>query len=178
MLMIWPDLFRIIPGATALLSRNTALRLVSSTASQFDSDASCAGPKYPTPALLTRISMGPMDRSVSCTKDTISPARLRSAEIAETLCPLLSTSLAPLCIFPRSRAHIPRLAPILAKLRAIARPIPRLAPVISATLPSRGLAVFMTHLHHAILANGYTSYHVAQNVTEGAASPEIGTCRI
>src|ERR1700732_1750689 len=94
MLMIWPDLFRIIPGATALLSRNTALRLVSSTASQFDSDASCAGPKYPTPALLTRISMGPMDRSVSCTKDTISPARLRSAEIAETLCPLLSNSLA------------------------------------------------------------------------------------
>ena len=65
MLMMCPALSSwIIPEATALLVRKTDFRFVFITASQVLSSASWVGPKYPMPALLTRISIGPSACSV------------------------------------------------------------------------------------------------------------------
>ena len=54
--------WRIIEGATALETRKTLFRLVLRTRSQSASDFSCAGPKTPMPALLTRMEIGPERR--------------------------------------------------------------------------------------------------------------------
>src|SRR3984893_4626020 len=147
MLMMCPVRRSIIPFATALLSRNTDFKLVSNTESQFASFASWKGPKYPMPALFTKISIAPNACFVFCTSDSISPGRVTSAAVKKIAAPVLLNSSATLSSLSTCRAHKLSFAPILPSLRATANPIPRLAPVIKATFPSKIFPFVTGKLH-------------------------------
>src|ERR1700732_1800260 len=147
MLMMCPVCRSIISFATALLSRNTDFKLVSNTESQFASFASWKGPKYPMPALFTKISIAPQACFVFCASDSISPGRVTSAAVKETATPALFNSDATLSSLSTCRAHKLSFAPIFPSLRATANPIPRLAPVTMATFPSKNFPVVIGTLH-------------------------------
>src|SRR5271156_3953780 len=145
-LIMWPVRRSIIAGATALLSRNTAFRLVSNTASQSDSAAPWKGPKYPMPALLTSTSIAPRDCSVFCTSFPISFKRVTSAAVTTTLPPPPCSSAAALSSLSACREHKLSFAPRRPRLRATASPIPRLPPVTNATLPFSGFSATISSL--------------------------------
>src|ERR1700676_2917471 len=139
MLIISPLLRLIIEGATALETRNTLFKLVSRTRSQSSSDFSCAGPKTPMPALFTRMVIGPRADSVLATRLATSAGRVTSATCKNTRPPRpASWALASFRAL-ESRPQIATAAPSDAKRTAMARPIPRLPPVTSATESLRGL---------------------------------------
>src|SRR5215472_16239711 len=78
-LIILPRLRSIIPGATARAQRNMEVRLVTSTSSHSSSVTSTDALSSVTPALLTRMSMGPSARSASVTAARIPSALVTSA---------------------------------------------------------------------------------------------------
>src|SRR5260370_310 len=138
MLMISREPRRIMEGATARETRKTLLRLVSRTRSQSASDFSWAGPKRPIPALLTRMVMGPSAASVLATRSAISAGFVMLAICSCTGPPSFASARAESSRAVRSRPQIETDAPSNANCCAIARPIPRLPPVTSATLPASG----------------------------------------
>src|SRR5215468_3436831 len=125
-LIILPRLRSIIPGATARAQRNMEVRLVTSTSSHSSSVTSTDALSRVTPALLTRMSMGPSARSASVTAARIPSALVTSSGMARARPPAASISAAANAIW-----SLPRAA------QAMARPSPRLAPVTSAVRPSR-----------------------------------------
>ncbi len=136
--MMSPEPRRIMEGATARETRKTLLRLVSKTRSQSASVFSWTGPKRPIPALLTRMVMGLSVDSVVATRSETS-ARLVTSAIWEcTDTGVVASALTDSSSAAQSRPQIATEAPSDASCRAIARPIPRLAPVTSATLPAGG----------------------------------------
>src|SRR3984957_1428436 len=137
-LMMWPVLRSIMPGATALLIRNTDFKLVSNTVSQLSSLASCAGPNQPTPALFTRMSMGPRFLITTCTKEEIGAAWVMSNGTSNTAGARPRSSAVADESLWESREQTPNLAPIFPRPRAMASPMPRLAPVTTAIFPSSG----------------------------------------
>src|SRR5215831_1678020 len=159
MLTIWPVLRRIIEGATARVSRNTALRLVSNTEVQSDSEASWMGVNTPTPALFTRISMGPSASSARAMREEASSECVRSAAREQILTSGCCSSLATASNRLAVRAERPKLAPRLARRRAMASPMPRLAPVTSATFPARGFWLCTAYLQEATFWADSPSYN-------------------
>src|SRR5262245_50964983 len=135
--MILPRLRSIMPGATARAQRNMEVRLVASTPSHSSSVTSSDGLSRVTPALLTRMSMGPRVPSASLTACRISSALVTSRGIARARPPAPSISAAADTISSLARAAQAILAPASAKASAMARPRPRLAPVTNAVRPSR-----------------------------------------
>src|SRR5580704_666638 len=99
------------------------------------------------PALFTKISIAPKVCFVFCTSDSISLGRVTSAAVKNSAAPALLNSAATLSSLSACRAHKLSLAPILPSLRATANPIPRLAPVIKATFPSRIFPLAIGKLH-------------------------------
>src|SRR5713226_9284396 len=83
--MMSPPPCRIIDGITARETRKTLFRFVLRTRSQSSSLFSCAGPKSPMPALLTRIPTGPSFASVAESSFPTSSARVTSAVCQMTL---------------------------------------------------------------------------------------------
>src|SRR3984893_6273930 len=138
MLMISPRLRLIIPGATALETKNTLFKLVFTTRSQSSSDFSCAGPKTPMPALFTRMVTGPRADSVFATRASTSAGRVTSATYEKTRPPKAATSALAAFNELESRPQIDTAAPSEARRTAMARPIPRLPPVTRARASLRG----------------------------------------
>src|SRR6266404_7403354 len=83
-LMMSPSPCRISEGTTARETRNTLFRFVFIIRSHASSLFSCAGPKSPMPALLTRIPIGPSFVSVAETSFSTSSARVTSAVCQKT----------------------------------------------------------------------------------------------
>src|SRR6266436_2959104 len=142
-LMMSPPPCRIIDWTTARETRNTLFRFVFRTRSHSSSLFSCAGPKSPMPALLTRIPIGPSFVSVAETNFPTSSARVTSAVCQKTLLVSPCSASAVARSFSLSRPQMATSAPSSASFIAIARPIPRLPPVTSATLPISSPLVFL-----------------------------------
>src|SRR5713101_7130451 len=142
-LIMSPPPCRIIDGTTARETRKTLFRFVLSTRSHSSSLFSCAGPKSPMPALLTRIPTGPSFASVAETSFPTSSARVTSAVCQKTLlvCPRNASAVAPSLSLSRPQMATP--APSSASFMAIARPMPRPPPVTSAILFARGPSLLL-----------------------------------
>src|SRR6267154_6314278 len=136
-LMITPLLRCRIERSTARQQRNTARRSVPSTKSQSASVVSRNGFSRITPALLTRMSIGPSASSVLLTRRSTPTAWLTSASTSIALEPAAAISPTSCRASPaRPRWLTATRAPARANAIAIARPIPLAAPVTSAVLPS------------------------------------------
>src|SRR5687768_17258197 len=158
MLMILPRPAAIIFLPTACDRKKALLRLTSITSSQSCSLKSTASARRIRPALLTRMSMAPSPATVSSTMRAIGSRVDRSARSARKRRPSARTCSAVAVASPVLTAAMS--APASASASAIAWPRPRLAPVTSATLPSRlnGLSVMASlqladveHVHVGVI---------------------------
>src|SRR3954449_247477 len=123
-------------GRKARGRKNGALRLRSSTLSQPDSGKSCSGAPQVAPALLTS----------TCTWSSSFPtsvaSRRHSSSVARSACtkctvPSAASSFRAASPSSALRALMYTRAPARSSPRAIIRPIPRVPPVTTATLPVR-----------------------------------------
>ena len=125
----------------------TAAAVHDRTASWLTSNVFCArtmsmsiiGPKYGlVPALLTRMSSRPKRATVAATQDCASSGLPTWAAVQANRPSAAPPATRPATASARSsalREVIMTLAPASAKRAAMARPIPRLPPVISAVFP-------------------------------------------
>src|SRR6266478_4575736 len=90
------------------------------------------------PALFTRMVIDPRAASVSVTRPATSAERVTSATAEKTRTPVLPSASAEFASAARSRPQMATEAPSEARRCAMARPMPRLAPVTRATPPERG----------------------------------------
>src|SRR6266481_6111209 len=90
------------------------------------------------PALFTRMVIDPRTASVSVTRPATSAERVTSATAEKTRTPVLPSASAEFASATRSRPQMATEAPSEARRCAMARPMPRLAPVTRATPPERG----------------------------------------
>src|SRR5674476_391083 len=132
---------------TARLMRNTAFRLVSSTASHSSSFMRKARLSRVMPALFTRICSPPCSLMIVSIKACAAAASLtfRSLPLqpgkAERVCPILAA--------PSSVVAVPiTLSPRFASASAIAAPMPRDAPVTRATCPSNTTSLMRSPRKH------------------------------
>src|SRR6267378_3366629 len=91
------------------------------------------------PALLTRMVMGPSVVSVLPTRSVTSAGFVTSAIWAWTGTSAFASARADSSRAASSRPQIDKEAPSMASCSDMARPIPRLPPVTSATAPTKGL---------------------------------------
>jgi hypothetical protein len=112
----------------------TACRLISSWRTML-SGRSCANPVTGMiPALLTSTSIGPSRRSTS-SRNSVKPGRSVTSSGSPTASP--PSDSATRTAAGSSRSPTATRAPSAASARAMASPIPRPPPVITATLPER-----------------------------------------
>ena len=136
-LMIRPQRRCFMPGKTRRTARIAANSFNSRSSTHSASVISSKGMRREVPALLTRISTGPNAFSAVAMRRSMSSALPTSATQAQTLpSPADSTSSRVCSNTSSRRAVIQTWAPAAAKLSAMARPRPRLLPVIRATRPS------------------------------------------
>ena len=131
--MMRPERAFIMPRSTALDRRNTDLRLVSMTSSHSPSFMRTARLSRLIPALFTRMATPPKVRSTSAINDSILAASLTSSWVP---LPWICAAARYVVIdaAPASVVAVPTtVAPCAPSSSAIARPIPRVAPVTSAT---------------------------------------------
>src|SRR5512139_3663863 len=146
MLMMRPQRAFIMPRITARERRNTDFRLVSMTSSQSASFMRSARLSRVMPALLTRIAIAPTSFSISASAASV-------CAISRTFITLPTSPASAIACAPASPVAVPTtLAPCFASSSAIARPIPREAPVTSATLPASISAPF--HCGERLLERG------------------------
>src|SRR3954468_4357131 len=139
-----------IPGATRRASTNGAVRFTARCWSQSSSLTSSTVPRIqPTPAFGTSTSTGPRSASTSSTSCSAAARSTRSAPAVSTRAPPAASSRASSSARVASRAYARATdAPAAASPRAIAAPIPPLAPVTSATRPARGsLSIHLQSVH-------------------------------
>src|SRR6266508_3831198 len=134
-LMILPPARAIMTGATARARRNMEVRFVASTRSHSSSVTSTVFFSSVMPALLTRMSTGPSVVPTSRTAASISAARVTSSRKPPARLPGRRISSAVFSAWSIERAQQATSAPAAPSASAMARPIPRLAPVTSATRP-------------------------------------------
>ena len=96
------------------------------------------------PALLTMISRAPKDSRVRLINVSGNAGSTRSPAMCFTRCPAERSMLSVSLRAASSRSLTITAAPALANFVAIARPMPRPAPVTNAVLPSRVNAIFDT----------------------------------
>src|SRR5262245_36841074 len=142
MLMMCPPPWRIMAGRTARQQRNAARAFTPMTRSNLFGGVSRMPAQCRAPALLIRMSICPNRSMALATMPSIWPASRTSTCTGRALAPTASTSAATLKIEPGSFsvdsvlfAAMTTSQPSLASPRAMARPIPRLAPVTMATRP-------------------------------------------
>ncbi len=135
MLMIRPQPRSRMPPvlSTSRVTRKTLLRLVSMTSSHSSSAMSAVTPPPLRPALLTRTSTVPKWSTAARTK-----VRTASGERTSTAAPSASMPSSWSCLtvaatLSASRAPMNTRCPAEPNCRAAARPMPLVAPVISAT---------------------------------------------
>src|SRR6516164_6642204 len=121
--------------AAARVAWKAAFRLTVNTSSQSASFIRTSRPSRVMPALFTRTSSRPKCSWVWATARWTSSPRTRSATMPWALTPRPSSSATTSAIRAASRPTIANDRPSSANPRAMARPIPRVAPVTSATRP-------------------------------------------
>src|SRR5712692_8334157 len=131
--MIEPAPRAAIPGSTAAHSSRAARTLTASSASTWAVVSSDSGALIAAAALLTRTSIRPVcSRMGATTSDTSGPRRSAAATTGSLLSPAAVRSRPALSLASRTTR-----APARSSARAVAAPMPRLAPVTNATRPGR-----------------------------------------
>src|SRR5215472_12282833 len=138
----------IIPGSTARAHSTGPRTFTSITCHHSPGSLSTKGPILPScPALLTSTSTGPSAASIlSIARRTPDVSVTSTANACASPDFLISAAVSSISDWVRARAAT--LAPACARASATARPIPRPAPVTTATRPSR--SVFILHRLPAI----------------------------
>ena len=127
-----------MPGSTARAHRKAPFRFTASVRSNSSSVSSSRSRGIATPALLTSTSTGPSSPSAERTISTTARVSDTSAAMARARRPFARTASAVSSAFrTRSRQFTTTSAPVPASASAIARPMPRDAPVTSAVRPVR-----------------------------------------
>lgn len=139
--MIRPPPRAIMDGATARAQRNMEVRFVARMPSHSPSVISTARRCSTMPALFTRTSMGPSASSTARTVAAISSLPVTSRRQARAALPAWRMRAAVASAWSTVRAAQATAAPASPSATAIARPIPRLAPVTSVTRPASGRSV-------------------------------------
>src|SRR5215203_6234435 len=174
MLTIVPPPDSRIDGKAALDSKNGALRFTESVRSQPSTSNSSTVPGVSVPAALTSTSMRPKASTARSTAPAASSSLARSMGKVNARRPVCETSSLVLSSSSSLLATSATSAPARARAIVVARPSPLLAPVTSATLPSRGRSPFTASLmlcHPPSDAMG-TMGKKACHVCEPAASSE------
>ena len=126
-------------GSSAFVNKNVPLRFTSNTKSQSASLIRTSSPSRVIPALLTRISTLPKSARIwRLTLFTCSPSAVLTA-YGSALTPSWATSVATFWAFANDKEQTATFAPSAANNWAMAAPIPRPAPVTTATFLSRSL---------------------------------------
>ena len=128
MLTIRPRRRSIMPSSTARVTRIGPFKLIARTLSQVSSALFTNGSALSQPALLTRMSVGPRRRSASAIAAATAPASVTSMRR-----PMPPTASPASRAVRSSTSSAATFAPSAARRSAIARPMPRPAPVTSAT---------------------------------------------
>ncbi len=136
-------MFRIVPrcwwtitGSTARQHAITARRFTASIASQSSGFVPTTGPNDAVPAAVTSTSRRPKSATVCSTSATTAASCVTSVGTASARPPAALIAAATSAICWRVRAASTTAAPSRANASAIARPMPRPAPVTIATWPS------------------------------------------
>ena len=137
MLMMLPRPRFFMPGIAACATTNGALRLVSTIASKSAIGKSATGCRRWMPALLTTTSSEPCFASIAAMPAFTASTSVTSNTAASTLPPSPAIGLAAASSATWSRPFITTVAPARASPAAMPRPMPRAAPVTSATRPVR-----------------------------------------
>ena len=133
-LMIRPQPLACIAGSARRVVWNAAVRLIAMIASHFSGGKFSTGATCWMPALLTRMSGGPSSSAQRVIIASIAAgSRQVGAVVDRARAPRTSRSISAASPKPL----IISLAPSAASARAIARPMPEVDPVTSATLPSK-----------------------------------------
>src|SRR5690348_11886830 len=136
-----PALTSSIVGSAACVMSRAPSTLVWSIPTRSASAMSWKRPRQPTPALFTRTSMRSKDERAAATNPRASAGRLMSARRTTTSGdPAARQRCATTCSRSNRRAQMASRAPLRAKARAVASPIPLEAPVIRTAAP-RSLAM-------------------------------------
>src|SRR5215203_4041012 len=133
-------------GKTALDSKNGALRFTESVRSQPSTSSSSTVPGVSVPAALTSTSMRPKASTARSTAPAASSSLARSMGKVNARRPVCETSSLVLSSSSSLLATSATSAPARARAIVVALPSPLLAPVTSATLPSRGRSPFTASL--------------------------------
>ena len=134
MLTTWPRLRAIMRGSAIFMPWMTPWRLMSTMRTAVASSSSMKRPTGMMPALLTSTSSGPKRSSAASTKASKESRRVTSSANPAALGPI---SAAACSASSASRSPIATFMPSRAKACAVALPMPRAAPVIAATWPTR-----------------------------------------
>src|SRR5262245_16795296 len=132
-LMMRPDFCGFMIFSASRQQRKAPVRFVSITFCQRLSGISSVGMPSVMPALLTRMSSRACRSTAALNRATTSASTVMSVGTASTAPPSCAISPATASRAVRSRAAITTLAPSMAKARAMALPMPLLAPVTMAT---------------------------------------------
>ncbi|CAM5697174.1 hypothetical protein SVIOM74S_03300 [Streptomyces violarus] len=126
-----------MPGPKRWPSRNGASRLTAIVRSQTSSVSSSIGGRTLIPALLTRMSGSPK-ASTARSAAVRTPSRVLRSALTQAARQPSAVSSSTVAISPASpRATTTTLAPARARARVMARPMPELPPVTTATRPCR-----------------------------------------
>mmetsp|Transcript_26879 Transcript_26879/g.62396 ORF Transcript_26879/g.62396 Transcript_26879/m.62396 type:complete len:234 (+) Transcript_26879:423-1124(+) len=175
MLIILPQRFLVMPFVAALVIRKTEFRFVLITSNHCSSFILIINVSFVMPALLTRMSGGPY---FSVTAFTTSSTFAESVTSNFIPSPFKSPSKrAEMASAPESEVAVPTTtAPAFARRSAMAAPMPREAPVTTATLPVRSKPVsapaFRAVRERPPLARGLT----AGLVDETAVATRLADC--
>ena len=132
-LMIRPDRCLSKARANARVNRNAPFKFVSRTVSQSASLRRMTNPSRVIPALFTRMSTRPVSARILPPVSATALESATSSACAHALRPSARTSPATFSAFSAVRETQTMSAPAAANFSAIARPIPRPAPVTTAT---------------------------------------------
>src|SRR2546426_11153253 len=126
-----------ICGSASRIIRTVWIRFRSMALRQSSSVLSARrAPPPPPPTLLIRTSIPPKAVTAACTSPAASSGWLTSAGCAATSTPLVRSAAAASANGSADRAESINRQPSAASAWAVASPIPRLEPVINATLPA------------------------------------------
>ncbi len=128
-----------MPSSTAFVIKKTARSVTESSASKSAIPVVARVGFLARAALLTRRESGPNARSASATSLGAVASSATSASIATPVRPSAAISLTTACAASASISATATAAPSRARRSAVARPMPRPAPVTSAVLPMKRL---------------------------------------
>src|SRR5579884_2783077 len=174
MVMMLPLRWASITRPAAWQAKKTALRLVSMTASQSASVRSTAGPRRLIPATLTSTSSRPKASTVLVTIACTWAISATSVGSASARVPSCSASAAQDSNASTVRLASASVAPARPSPSAIARPIPRDAPVTSATLPSSRNSSTATLLPRGFAPRAWPGRPPGPRLPAAAARPHGG----